>query len=248
MGAWGTGIFQDDTACDIRDDYRDHLGNGLSGQEATQKILADYASSFSDSDESGVAWSALAAAQWKLGRLEPETLKHALGMIESGADLARWQQDPKGLRARQAVLAKLKTQLTSPQPPARKIAKRILCEWHLGVGELFAIRLLSGRQVIFRVTGTHTDKGGSYPQCELLDWIGEEIPDKSVLENIDIKSSRSDRKHTITHLMLVGLGRRSASRMQPLGLRLEPVQKKKISSVVHWKYFDKFLKEWFLLE
>ena len=42
MGAWGTGIFQDDTACDIRDDYKDHLGNGLSGSEATERILSEY--------------------------------------------------------------------------------------------------------------------------------------------------------------------------------------------------------------
>lgn len=42
MGAWGTGLFQDDTACDIREDYKDHLGNGLSGPEAVARILAEY--------------------------------------------------------------------------------------------------------------------------------------------------------------------------------------------------------------
>jgi hypothetical protein len=248
MGAWGTGIFQDDTACDIRDDYRNYLGNGLSGPEAIQKSLASYGSWFSDPDESGVVWFALAATQWKLGRLEPETLNRALQMIESGADLERWRRDRKCFRARQAVLEKFKTQITSPQPPARRVAKRSLCEWHLGVGDLFAINLLSGRLVTLRVTGTHTDKGGTYPECELLDWIGEKIPVQSLLENIGIKRSRPDKKHTITHLMLVGLSGRSASRIQTLGFQLQPVQKKGPCGVVHWKYFDKFLKEWFLFE
>ena len=43
MGAWGTGIFQDDTACDIRDEYRDLIGNGASGTDATRQILKSYA-------------------------------------------------------------------------------------------------------------------------------------------------------------------------------------------------------------
>ena len=53
MGAWGTGIFQDHTACDIRDDYKEFFGDGLSGPEATARILSEYKSSFADPDGSG---------------------------------------------------------------------------------------------------------------------------------------------------------------------------------------------------
>ncbi len=90
MGAWGTGIFQDDTACDIRDDYKDYLGDGLSGPEATTRILSEYKSSFADPDESGVAWLALAAVQWRHGRLDETTLEQALRVIDSGSNLAWW--------------------------------------------------------------------------------------------------------------------------------------------------------------
>ena len=61
MGVWGTGIFQDDTACDIRDNYRDYLGEGLSGPAATARILREFIGSDSDSGDSGVVWLALAA-------------------------------------------------------------------------------------------------------------------------------------------------------------------------------------------
>jgi len=59
LGAWGTGLFQDDKACDIRHDYKDHLGNGLSGPEATALILVEYKSSLADftrPEWSGLPW------------------------------------------------------------------------------------------------------------------------------------------------------------------------------------------------
>lgn len=123
MGAWGAGIFQDDTACDIRDDYKDHLGNGLSGSEATARILSEYKSSFADPDESGVAWLALAAVQWRHGRLDETTLQQALHVIDSGSDLARWA-DSRDLAKRRAVLEKLRAEITSPSRLKRRSASR----------------------------------------------------------------------------------------------------------------------------
>jgi hypothetical protein len=70
MGTWGTAIFSDDIACDVRDQYRECIGEGLSGSEATEKLMADYEQSLEDSDEGPPFWLALAATQWKLGRLE----------------------------------------------------------------------------------------------------------------------------------------------------------------------------------
>jgi hypothetical protein len=43
MGAWGTAIFSDDTARDIRDEFRDLIGEGLSTEQATEKLLSEYA-------------------------------------------------------------------------------------------------------------------------------------------------------------------------------------------------------------
>ena len=43
MGTWGTGIFDDDTTCDVRGHYRMALRVGVPGPEATDQILRDYA-------------------------------------------------------------------------------------------------------------------------------------------------------------------------------------------------------------
>src|SRR5690348_4616287 len=87
MGAWGPGVFSDDTACDIRDDYREYLGEGLTGEQATARILRGYKSSLADPNDATVVWLALAATQWKLGRLDPETLAQALHVIDAGTGL-----------------------------------------------------------------------------------------------------------------------------------------------------------------
>jgi hypothetical protein len=42
MGAWGTEIFDDDTTCDVRDDFNDLLKQGVSAEEASKVILEKY--------------------------------------------------------------------------------------------------------------------------------------------------------------------------------------------------------------
>lgn len=262
MGVWGAGIFQNDTACDIRDEYKDLLGQGLSSQAAKTKILNSYASSFADPDESGVAWLALAAVQSRMGRMDEDTRSHALRIIDSDSDLTRWKEDSKALTKRKMALEKLREQLLSPQPPEKKVSKRSLCECPWSLGDLFAYRLLSDRFLVFRVVGHHTDRGGTYPVCKIVDWVGKEIPSKEVLEAADTKKSRADYKHTIYKMMLVGFNRKWSKRIQNLNLNLMPFHnrilnslpgdamrlKREPASIVHFKHLDKFLKEWFLIE
>jgi hypothetical protein len=262
MGAWGTGIFQDDIACDIRNEYEDHLGSGLSAQAAKARILESYASSFRDEDECGVAWLSLAAEQWRTGRLDNETRDRALEVIDSGSDLARWSDDAKNLAKRRAALEKLRIQLTSPLPPAKKIARRIPCECPWKPGDSFAYRLISGNSIIFRVVDRHTDRGGTYPVCELLDWTGAEIPEQQELRLIKRKRSRPDYNRTIAHIMLVGLSPKWSKRVNDVRVGKVPFHRriwKRVAgtsirhpretvTVVHFRFLDVFLKENFLLK
>jgi hypothetical protein len=89
MGTWGPAIFSDDTASDIRGDYKDLLGDGLSPSDATDRILLEWKDSIDDSDEQSVVWLALAVIQWKLGRLEERIKDKAIEVINSGCDLER---------------------------------------------------------------------------------------------------------------------------------------------------------------
>lgn len=48
MGAWGTAIFSDDVACDIRDDYKELIGEGLSNEDATNQLIENYSGTIND--------------------------------------------------------------------------------------------------------------------------------------------------------------------------------------------------------
>ena len=39
MGNWGHKLFEDDFALDIRNEYRDHIGDGLSPSQAVAKLV-----------------------------------------------------------------------------------------------------------------------------------------------------------------------------------------------------------------
>jgi hypothetical protein len=181
MGVWGSAIFSDDNAADIRDEYRTLLGDGLSGPEATDRLIKQWQPSVGrDPDLAAVFWLALAVSQWKFGRLEERVKREAIQAIEGGQAIRTWKGsslEPK----RAQVLEATHKLLHRPQPPARKIAKvfRSSCDWQ--AGDLIAYRLLSSLFIAFQVTELHTDKGGAAPVCEIYDWQGAALPSAAEL-------------------------------------------------------------------
>lgn len=61
MGTFGTAIFSDDFACDIRDEFKELIGDGMTSEQATQTLTKSYSASLNDSDEASVFWLSLAA-------------------------------------------------------------------------------------------------------------------------------------------------------------------------------------------
>lgn len=122
MGAWGPAIFSDDTAADIRGEYRELLEDQIPDEEAAARIIEEY--QHLDEDEAHVLWLALAAAQAEVGRLEDHVKAVALDVIDSDRGLELWEEaGPKELAKRKAALAKLRAELTGPQVP-RKALRR----------------------------------------------------------------------------------------------------------------------------
>jgi len=241
MSAWGTALFSDDTAADVRDGYRDLVGDGLAGPEATDTLVKRWARTLNDPDEASVFWLALASTQWQCGRLESRVKTKALSIIEECTDLRRWGNDPKLLKKREAVLDKLREQLLSPRPPEKRIPKRYrnTCDWE--VGELIAYRLLSGGLFLFRVIGFHTDKGGTSPVCEMLDWFGSEVQSQEVLKSLHVKG----RQFMLGRLKEKDL---PVERVMRTGIMIEPTQKPGGFSVLLWSRLDLQLRDWFRIE
>ena len=236
MGTWGTALFSDDTAADVRDGYRDLIGDGFTSPQATDALVKEWGDALGDSDEASVFWLALASTQWQCGRLETRVKSAALTIIEEGSDLHRWREDAKQLKKREAVLARLRNDLMSPQAPEKRIPKRYrnTCEWE--VGEVIGYRLLSGRHFLFRVIGFHTDKGGTSPVCEMLDWSGVEIPSKEDAQRLKGKGPQ----------FLMGRLKEKelpVERVTRLGVKSESNRKPGGYTVLLWSHLDQQLRD-----
>ncbi|MEK9156552.1 MAG: DUF4259 domain-containing protein [Patescibacteria group bacterium] len=114
MGTWGTGIFEDDLASDIKGNFEDLISSGASVADATKSSLAEYSDSLTDTDDGPTVHLALAKLQIQQGALHPDTAKKALEIIESGESLNRWREiGGEDLKHRQAELEKLKEEIAA---------------------------------------------------------------------------------------------------------------------------------------
>lgn len=193
MGAWGTGLFSDDVACDIRAEFRALCGQGCTVPKATRQILEHWREAVEDEEDGPVIWLALGSLQWDRGALQPLVKKKALRIIDRGEDLKRWEADgdTRNLRQREKVLQKLRAKLTSPQPvpkqakvkrqlvrTAAKPAKAAPAPMVWRVGEVYGYRLRSGDWILLHVVAV-SDRGSEEdkkPTMAVFDWQGKEFP------------------------------------------------------------------------
>jgi hypothetical protein len=182
LGVWGTDLFSDDVACDVRDHYRELLEDGVEDGAATQLAVERFRAYLEESD--GVALLALAVTQSKLGRLDPDIRDRALAVLDRGADLEMWERDnPKLLPKRRAMLEKARAQLTGQQPPRRRLRPPKRISSGLAAGDVLALAL-PRRVTLLRVVRVRSHRLGETPVLEELDFEGTEVPSRDALEHI----------------------------------------------------------------
>ncbi len=205
MGAWGTGLYQDDTTCDIKDEYITYLQIGITNEEATKKVIEENDWCFEDEEEGALLWFALADTQWKYGRLLDEVKEKAIECIDSGVDLEKWkEEDEKLYEKRKKVLEELKKKLNSEQPPEKKVSKMKFFRAHWKVGDILSYQILDeelkdhkwyGKYVLLKVVGTYRSNIGSLPRdiyyneddlLTLYNWIGDKKPDLQLIKSLKI--------------------------------------------------------------
>ena len=185
MGVWGTGLFSDDMACDIRDHYRELLEDGAEDDAATRLTSEKFGAYLDESG--GVALLAFAVTQSKLGRLEPDIRDRALAVLDRGADLDVWERDnPKLLSKRRAVLEKARAQLTGPQPLRRRLRPPKKITSGLAAGDVLALTL-PRRVTLVRIVRVRSHRLGETPVLEELDFEGTEVPPSEALERLGPK-------------------------------------------------------------
>lgn len=194
MGAWGTSLYANDSASDIRGDYVDKLRRGKTNEEVTKELIYANRDIMGDGEEEPLFWFALADTQWNYGRLLPEVKEKALFFLEQDEELERWRESgQKQLDAWIHTLDKLKKKLNSPQSPEKKVYKYRLykCKWKLR--DVFAYRFSSdyskekgfyGQYVAFRKVSENTCwPGHIIPVVQVYNWIGSDLPTIEFLSN-----------------------------------------------------------------
>jgi len=246
MGTWGTALYSDDLAADLRGEFSDLTGEGLSPVDAVNRLTTDYSSSLRDPDESPVFWLALAETVWCLRRLAEQVRENALRVIDSGEDLARWG-NARDRAKREQVLAKVRAQLLSPPPSPKRIAKPVKSASDWQVGEVVGFQLVSERWILLRVIGQHEDRGGRSAICELLDWTGESLPPQTEIARLQIRRETGPRGIS-QFLFQQPRAKRDQTRIKRTGFVSRPAQECGGYSVFVWPYVDRQFREVFQLE
>lgn len=204
MGAWGTGLYQDDDTCDIKEEYLNYLRIGKTNEEALQEVISDNKEMIKDDEIGPLFWLALADTQWKYGRLTNDIRDRALEVIDSGKDLERWKEDKKLFQKRKKVLEKLKEKLNTEQPSEKKISKIKFERVNWKVGDIILYQILNEdfkehrwykKYVLLKVMGTRKINVGSLPRnkyyhenelVSLYNWIGDKEIDERKIDDLKI--------------------------------------------------------------
>lgn len=170
MGVWGTGLYQDDVTCDVKEEYLNRLKIGMSDEEATTDLIEnneDYLD-----DEEGLFYLALADTQWRYGRLSIDIKEKALNYIQSGIDLERWEDDQKLIQKRKIVLNDLEKKLSSPMPEKKNVSKIKFERAKWNQGDIISIKITTeelkdsawyDKEVILEIIGVTRLNIGSLP-------------------------------------------------------------------------------------
>ena len=190
MGAWGTAIFSDDTALDIRDEWREATLDGLSPEEATVRLLESFDDDLDDDEDTEkLFWIALSAAQYETGRLLPEVRDRALEIIDGGGDLDRWREDgDEGLAKQRArVLERLATKLRGPHPKPKRLRRPSSFSIPFDVGDVVRVYEEGGaNEALVVVIGQMSAGRDPDPVVAALDWDGGAVPDGDGLSRLAV--------------------------------------------------------------
>ncbi|MBI1889420.1 MAG: hypothetical protein HYS18_02105 [Burkholderiales bacterium] len=184
MGAWGTGILDNDTVRDVRDQYRDRIIAGDSDEGATNEIFQEWGSIFNE-DADGDVLLGLTYAKLETGRLDAATKEKAISFLEGGGDLDLWDEKAKKRRAAvlQKFLAKLQAVDIKSQKP-KKLRAPFLAECDWQEGEYLAYRLSSGEYLVLVVILLVNDVSmGTFPSVGI---IGRTFSSIDSLDDIDL--------------------------------------------------------------
>lgn len=139
MGSWGAGLWDSDTALDIKNEYARCLRYSYDDDDVLKRFMRSNEQILADSDDGPVAVMVLAQQMWKYGRLTEDMKKMAFEAAEN--DLKNWEAGDNALYIkRKRQLEKYTHDLDLPQPEPRKVKRTAPFENHWVKGDVSAIK------------------------------------------------------------------------------------------------------------
>ena len=201
MGTWGNKLYDNDFACDIRDDYINKLRIEVEENKIVEELKKDHEYELMDEEEKFLFWIALADTQWDYGRLEEKVKSMAIKYLCNSKDTMDefYQKMKKNLS--KTIVNKLET----PLPKKKKVKKLKMIRPVLNTNSIYLYKLKKptanvkfqypqewhGKYVALKVIGTDKYNIGSLPKdvyyhesdvFSVYSWIGDFIPTVDYIE------------------------------------------------------------------
>ena len=215
MGTWGTALYSDDDASDLKEEYLMQLKKTQSHKTAMENCYAQFKTDnkgYDSPEDEAIFWFVIAERQWYYGALMPEVKAKALEYFARPEHLELWEEaGDKELAARKAVLDKLKDKIESPLPPVRNIPKLRCTPYDIGDVIAYQIKAVKaplaweldeeyyskyiGKWFALRIVGKdyeyQTEHGDLYPIVQVYYWCGDKIPTLTDLEHVFVMPARA---------------------------------------------------------
>ncbi len=139
MGAWGTGILQNDTTADIWVEFKELYNKGLSPKEIRVKLEKEYKPQ-GDIEYYAEIWTGIAYGQWMCGEIEDYTFKKLKDAINLKW-LTLWADDKKLLEKRIKAISDFNVKIQTSRPNPLKRKKIVVRHSFFKKGDIIGIKL-----------------------------------------------------------------------------------------------------------
>lgn len=145
MGVWGSGLYDNDCTCDIRDAFQNLLAQGTHPKQIGKVIREDFGPVFSDDEEGPLAELALCEQLLQTGVITNKEIASVLAFLNNGGDLERWNsENPQLAPEREIELSRLKLLFLSPIPKViGKSNKQASSKFNWCKDQVFAIPIVN---------------------------------------------------------------------------------------------------------
>ncbi len=135
MGIWGYHLYDDDSFCEVIEEFQKRIHEGGSAQQVASEIIQEYDNAINEP----IARLAVAESLWRLDQLSEIHIASVKRMVDDGIDGAYWRElgaDERFLQGRCTELKKFLARI-SESPTRKEKWKLSLLENKLQKGDCF---------------------------------------------------------------------------------------------------------------